>query len=70
MSALSGRSSGVAAPNQRHGYEKKLLREIGKMNGGTAGHITNNVQITSDRPVNDASEMLMQMARLRNLRRR
>lgn len=70
VSSLSGRSSGIAAPAGRGGYEKKLLREIGKLNTGGSGHVTNNVQITSERPVSDASEMLVQMARLRNLRRR
>ena len=70
VSALSGRSSGVSAPSGRGGYERKLLREIGKIGNSGGGNITNNVQITSDRPVNDASQMLVQMARLRNTRRR
>ncbi|QNJ25984.1 phage tail tape measure protein/ TP901 family/ core region [Synechococcus sp. SYN20] len=47
-----------------------ILKGLKGLGGGTNQQVTNNVQITSQAPVNDASRILTDLARLRSQRRR
>ena len=50
--------------------QQALVREIRGLGDAAMGSSSNTVNITSDRPVNDASRMLVEMQRLRAMRRR
>lgn len=50
-------------------WQNALIRELRSFSD-QSGQVVNNVNITSERPVNDASRMLVEMSRLRAMRRR
>lgn len=62
----SPRLSGADGPDM----SSAILKGLKGLGGGTNQQVTNNVQITSQAPVNDASRILTDLARLRTQRRR
>ena len=50
-------------------YQRQMVKELKNL-GNAAGGTVNNVTVTSDRPVNDAQRLLLEVQRLNRFRRR
>ena len=61
----SNRTAHAGGPN----YQKQMVKELKNL-ANSGGTTTNNIQIQSQAPVRDASHILVQANRLRNLRKR
>ena len=61
----SSRSAHAGGPN----YQRQMVKELKNL-ANSGGTTTNNIQIQSQAPIRDASHILVQANRLKNLRRR
>lgn len=61
----SSRSAHTGGPN----YQRQMVKELKNL-ASSGGTTTNNIQIQSQAPIRDASHILVQANRLKNLRRR